>query len=115
MDSISIVYITTDSHQQARDIAEALLQERLIACANILGEMTSLYRWESRVENSLEIAMLLKTRSNLVRHVTKRIEELHSYECPCVISWACDESHPMFQKWIVEETQDPESQEASES
>ncbi len=112
MEAISLIYTTTNSHQQATDIAETLLQERLIACANILGEMMSLYRWESRVENSLEIALLVKTRSSLVRDVTKRIEELHSYECPCVVSWQCDESHPMFQKWIIEETQPLESRES---
>lgn len=109
MDTISLIYITTDSHQQATEIAETLLRERIIACANIMGEMTSLYRWESRVENSLEIALILKTRSSLVRDVTKRVEELHSYECPCVISWECDEAHPMFQKWILEETHVPET------
>ena len=103
---ISLIYTTTPTREEALKIAHELLAERAIACANILGEMTSVYRWESQMHADPEWAMLLKTSASRVAAVTARIVSLHSYDCPCVISWNICGGHPDFLRWVNAETID---------
>lgn len=99
------VYMTAADRDEARRIAETLVAERLIACANILGEIESVYRWEGQVARGREVAVILKTRESLVDRVLSRAAELHSYDCPCVVVLGIEHGHPPFLDWIAAETE----------
>ena len=100
MDEPILLYITCANKDEAKSIARVLIEERLIACANILGEITSIYRWEGAVAEGDEIAILLKTRSNMEVRVTERVKELHSYDVPCIIGLPITGGNPDFIHWI---------------
>jgi periplasmic divalent cation tolerance protein len=86
MISPRILYITTGSRDEAREIGETLVKEKLCACVNILSDMESLYWWEGEVQNDFECILLVKTTADFVDRVTERVKDLHSYDVPCVIS-----------------------------
>jgi periplasmic divalent cation tolerance protein len=81
----SIIYITTSGVDEAKKIAKRLLEERLVACTNIIPHIESLYWWEGDIEEDHESLILAKTRSDLVDKVINRVEEIHSYETPCAL------------------------------
>lgn len=98
------LYVTAASRQEAQIIARTLVEERLVACANVLGDIESFYRWEGTVRNDTEVALVLKTSSVKVDAVTQRIKALHSYDCPCVVALDIQGGNPAFIDWIVQET-----------
>lgn len=74
----SIVYITTSGVEESKKIAKTILKEKLVACANIIPRMESIYWWEGDLEEDVESILLLKTRSELVDKVIDRVKEIHS-------------------------------------
>lgn len=97
------VYITTQDEAEAEMIGRALVEERLAACVNIFP-VKSVYWWEGEVEAGGEVAMLVKTRSELVDRVIERVKRLHSYDVPCIVSLTIDKGNPDYLKWIDEST-----------
>lgn len=98
------IYMTCKDHAEADKIVKTLLDERLIACANVFAPHKSYYNWEGRVENEPEVAVLMKTKASQFTTAKDRIVALHSYECPCVVSWPIEQGHTPFMDWIVAET-----------
>lgn len=98
-----LVYVTAASPGQALTIARAVVDERLAACVNILGPITSVYRWQGDVCEETEVAFLVKTREDLVDALGERIRALHDYACPCVIALPITAGNPAFLQWIDEQ------------
>ncbi|MBI3892813.1 MAG: divalent-cation tolerance protein CutA [Candidatus Wallbacteria bacterium] len=92
--------------EKASGIAENLVQERLVACANIVPGVESVYRWKGELCRDRESTLLLKTRAALVDAVTRRIVELHPYEVPEVLSVELQlaEGERRYFDWIDRET-----------
>ena|SRR3989338_9301654 len=99
-----MIYCTTGSHREAVAISRALVEERLAACVNILPSITSLYWWEGKVQEGQEAALIIKTRRELVDDVIARVKQLHSYDCPCVVSLATEKGNSDFLEWVAKET-----------
>lgn len=99
-----LIYITAPSHDEAVRLAQTLVGERLAACANVLGGITSVYWWDGKLNQDAEVALVLKTRADLVEALTARVRELHSYDCPCVVALPIDGGNPGFLAWIAAET-----------
>ncbi len=99
-----VLYVTCRDSEEARRIAADLVEARLVACANILPQHIAVYRWESSVVESAETAMLLKTRAELVVHVSERIRALHSYDLPGITAWPITGGNADFLRWILDET-----------
>jgi len=97
---IRLLYVTTKDIDQARAIARALLDQRLIACANIIPQMESIYRWKGVVEYATEAILILKTRVDLVEKTTQAILALHSYETPCVLCLPVDAGAEGYLNWL---------------
>jgi periplasmic divalent cation tolerance protein len=97
-------YVTCPDRGQALAIARRLIDERLIACANILPGMVSLYRWEGEVHEAEEVVLVLKTGTPLIERVTERVRALHSYTCPCVAVLPVTGGNPDYLAWIEAET-----------
>lgn len=100
----AMLYITARDATEARRIAAALVEERLAACANVIDRIHSVYRWKGKVEHGAEALLLAKTRESLVEKAITRVKKLHSYECPCVVSFTIGKGNPDFLKWICDET-----------
>lgn len=99
----SFIYVTAANEGEAEKIAENLVGEKLAACSNIFP-IKSVYTWKGTLQKENEIAMLVKTRTELVDKAIKRIKELHSYEVPCIVSFPIKKGNPEFLKWIDEAT-----------
>jgi len=102
--SAVILYVTAPNAESAQQLARKLVDERLIACANILSGMTSIYRWQGQVEQGDEVAILLKTDIRRTDDVIARVQELHPYECPCVIQWPIAAGSAAYLQWISAES-----------
>jgi periplasmic divalent cation tolerance protein len=101
------IYCTTATHDDALRIGRALVEERLAACANAIGGMTSVYRWEGEIQQDSEAVLLVKTRQELRERTIERIRELHEYDVPCVVSWDIAAGNADYLKWIAAETLPP--------
>lgn len=86
MDSFVVVYVTAGSAEEAEQLAQTLVGERLAACVNRIKSVRSVYRWQGQVEQSDEELLIIKTRKDLFNALEKRVRELHSYSVPEVIA-----------------------------
>ncbi len=98
------IYITCTSHEEASKIASSLVEERLVACANIMAGHEAIYQWQGRVETGQEVAVVMKTRAELFERVKEAILKLHSYETPCIVALPIEAGHAPFLRWIEAET-----------
>src|SRR5437868_2654585 len=101
---VLFVYITTGSRDEALSIGRTLVEEGLAACANVLGEMTSIYRWQGEVEQGAEAVLIAKTRSERFDALAARVVELHSYELPCIVALPVAIGHVPYLDWIRAES-----------
>lgn len=99
-----IVLTTVSNKREAKRIGQALLDERLIACANILDNIDSFFWWLGKKEKASECLILAKTRRSLLKRVVKAVRALHSYEVPEIIAVPIIEGHRPYLDWIKEVT-----------
>ena len=102
--SIVTVYATFADAEEAGRIARALVEERLAACANILGPVRSIYRWEGKIEDATEVAALFKTRADGAEALIARLGAMHSYEVPAAVVWPIAHALPAYADWVAAET-----------
>jgi periplasmic divalent cation tolerance protein len=98
--ALQIVYMTAGSLDEAQRIGQALVQEKLAACVNILEAMQSLYIWEGALQQDREVVMIAKTAAARVPELVDRVKALHSYDCPCIVSLTINGGNPDFLRWI---------------
>lgn len=96
-------YITCESKQQAQMIAKKLLEQKLIACANILPEIESHYTWKGQVEHSKESLLIVKSEIRLMAKIEQSIQAQHSYDCPCVVFYESKGGLPAYLDWVSEQ------------
>lgn len=78
----------------------ALLDERLVACGNILPGMVSLYVWQGERHRDAEVGVLLKTDASLLEQAITRLSAIHPYDTPAVLGWRCDAAAPATAAWL---------------
>ena len=103
-DAVVIVLTTAPDDISVEDWARALVQERLAACVNVHGPMTSFYRWKGIVERDAERQVVIKTTRERVPALQARLRELHSYELPEFVVLAVEDGSDEYLKWVVEQT-----------
>jgi periplasmic divalent cation tolerance protein len=96
------VSTTLPDEQAAQDIAGRLVEERLAACAQVSGPVSSTYRWRNEVERSREWFCHLKTSGARLPDLQRRLRELHPYEVPEIIAVPIVQGDPDYLKWIAE-------------
>lgn len=101
---IVLIYVTCPSTAVAKDIAAPLIDQRLVACANILPGMVSIYRWEGVVVNDDEAVLILKTQQRLADTVAKAVVAAHPYDLPAVLVLPVTGGHAGFLTWLADET-----------
>lgn len=85
-------------------LAEALVEQRLAACVNVLSPCVSIYRWQGKIESAGEIPVLIKTRKQHYDQVEQLIKMMHPYELPEVIMVPITGGLPAYLQWIADTT-----------
>jgi periplasmic divalent cation tolerance protein len=98
------VVVAVDTEENAARIAEALVAERLAACVQVGGPVTSRYHWEGKVETEREYLLIVKTRDGHVSALTERVRELHPYEVPEITAVPITGGLGDYLDWIRSET-----------
>ncbi len=102
-----IIYITTENKEEARSVGKVLVEERLAACVNIIDGMEAMFWWEGAAQSESETVLIAKTTEDRVDDLTRRVKEVHSYDCPCVVALPIQAGNPEFLSWIGEEVKKP--------
>lgn len=102
--SVLIVHCACPDPATAGRLAEALVGERLAACAQVLPGVRSVYRWQGEVERADEVLLLLKTVRDRLPALTARIQALHPYELPEVVAVEACGGLPAYLGWVAAET-----------
>jgi periplasmic divalent cation tolerance protein len=95
-----MVWTTIESSADGRELASALVTERLAACVNLMGEMESIYRWHGQVETGRERQVIIKTTADRIPALKARLRELHTYELPEFIVVPIAEGSEPYLQWI---------------
>ena len=98
--SAIIVLITASSVQEGENIAKSLVEEKLVACVNIIPQIKSIYWWEGKICTDEEVMLISKTKQSLFTALMNRVKSLHSYEVPEIISFPISKGSPEYLNWI---------------
>ena len=96
------VYMTAGSREEAVSIGEALVEAGLAACINIFENMNSIFMWEGKVQHDTEVVFIAKTTAERVPELVEKVNAMHSYDCPCIISLPIADGNPAFLEWIAD-------------
>jgi periplasmic divalent cation tolerance protein len=97
------IFWTCRDKEEARKIIHGLLDQRLIACASILPEIESIYRWEEKIEESREIKIILKTARKHFDEIQSYIQTHCSYEVPEILQIDIVQGNPSYLSWVINE------------
>lgn len=92
--------VTTANKEEAEKIVRALLNEKLIACANIIGPVHSLFWWQGKIDEAQEHLILMKTRKDLFVTLAEKVKALHGYEIPEIIAIPIVEGFEPYMEWL---------------
>ncbi len=95
-----VVLVTTSSKQEAENITQKLLEAKLIACANILGPVSSHFHWGGKVEQAEEFLVLMKSQLDLFDALSTKVKALHSYETPEVVALPIVAGSQAYLDWL---------------
>ena len=98
------VVISTCTAKESDSLVNSLLNEHLIACANVMKGIQSHYWWEGNINHDEETFLWMETSDDMVEALTKRIQELHSYTVPKVLSFKVDHVNQNFLDWVNQVT-----------
>jgi len=101
---VSIIYSTTGSVEEARKISRILVEEKLVACVNIIPKIESIYRWQGNIEEDNECVLLAKTTDKNIDKTIQIIKELHSYDVPDIVAIPITHGFKKYLDWVEDET-----------
>ena len=87
--------------EDARAAARELLARNLVACANILPGVESLFRWEGEVQTAREVGVFFKTSEESLAKACEVLAEIHPYDQPAVIGWQADAVPDVTAQWLA--------------
>ena len=99
------VYTTHPSLVEAERIGQAVLEQRVAACVNILPGMISHYWWQGKIERGEEVVMIIKTRASLAEAVRAAVKALHPATTPAILVLPVEGGEPGYLDWLMQETE----------
>ena len=99
-----VVYITAPNQEEAQSLAQALVTEKLAACVNIIPGIQSVYQWDNAVQTDQELLLICKTRTERFEALNKRVQALHSYDVPEIISIPLQNGSEPYLNWVRDNT-----------
>ena len=103
-DEFIVILVTTSSDAEATAIARTLVEERLIACGNVIGPIRSLFRWQGAVDGATEHLLMAKARAADFQRIEERVRALHSYDVPEVIALPIRMGSAPYLAWLADAT-----------
>lgn len=100
---VVLVLVTSPDEEAGRALARRLVNEGLIACGNVVPGLTSVYRWKGEVQEDPEVLLLLKTTSDALPDLKRRVLELHSYDVPEFLALPVTEGSDRYLRWVMGE------------
>jgi periplasmic divalent cation tolerance protein len=101
MTDTRLVLTTCGSPEEARRIAQELVERRLAACVNIVPQIESVYRWKGEVETAPEWLLVIKTTADAFERLRDAIGKLHSYDVPECIAIVVEDGNAAYLEWIA--------------
>ena len=98
--SYIIVIMTALNKEETVKIIHTLLEERLIACANIMDPVSSFFWWQGKIEEEKEVLVIMKSHETLFKKLSKRVMELHSYDTPEILALPVVEGSQSYLDWM---------------
>jgi periplasmic divalent cation tolerance protein len=99
-DPILLIYCTVPSKEEANKIARLLVEKKLAACCSLIPGITSVYRWQNKVEESNEVLLLIKSSARVYEQLEKEIKMIHSYTVPEIIAIEIVEGSSAYIDWV---------------
>jgi len=96
----ALVWCSFPDAESAAAAADRLLDEGLIACANLIPGLRSLYVWQGAKHDEAEVGMLFKTNRACLARLTQRLAALHPYDAPAILGWHCDAAAEATAAWL---------------
>ena len=113
---VLLVFTNLPDRAAALALANTLIEQKLAACVNVLGECTSVYRWQGAVENAAEIPLLIKTTASRYAALEAAIRDKHPYELPEIIAVPLARGLPGYLQWVSTEVRaEPGAQAGTQS
>ena len=100
MNDFIVVLVTSSSREEGENIVTSLVEEKLIACGNVIQDLISIFYWERKVCKEEEVLLVLKTKYNLFEKLSERVKELHSYDVPEIIALPVIKGNMEYLDWI---------------
>ena len=97
-----VILITAKDKVEAKAISDKLLQDKLIACANIVDGVESIFWWQGKVDEAKEVFLILKSRRDKFEKIIQTVKSVHSYEVPEILALPVLEGNPDYLRWIDE-------------
>ncbi len=104
MTNVLVVFVTVGNGAEAFTISRTLVEEKLVACVNIVPQIRSVYWWKEEVCDDQEVLLVMKTPTSLFDSLQNRVRELHSYEVPEIVALSVEKGLPDYLNWVVEST-----------
>jgi periplasmic divalent cation tolerance protein len=98
------IFTTMDKEEDARRLGRLIVENKLAACAQIVGPVSSIYRWKGKVEEAREWLCIFKSRRNLFQRLEESIRSVHPYEVPEIVSLPIESGSMDYLKWLGDET-----------
>ena len=95
--------LVTAPHKDAEKLAKRLLEERLVACANLIPNVKSFFWWQGKLDNAKEVVIVFKAPKKNIKHLMKRIADLHPYDVPEIIVLNVEDAWKPYAKWVRKE------------
>ncbi len=99
MPTLRIVYVTASSMEEARNLAQGILEKRLAACVSIIPGVESHYWWKEKLHKAEELQLVIKTSAEQFEALSEVIRWHHSYDCPEIVSVSPQEMSPEYRAW----------------
>ncbi|MFB0611916.1 divalent-cation tolerance protein CutA [Aurantiacibacter poecillastricola] len=98
----ALIWTPFATRDEAMAAASVLIEEKLVACANIVPEIVSIFRYEDAVQSETEVGVLFKTHADLLDAATERLAQLHPYDTPAICGWPASSAPPETRAWLAE-------------
>jgi periplasmic divalent cation tolerance protein len=96
----NIVVMTAANKKEAVKIVRTLLEERLIACANIIDPVHSLFWWQGKIDEETEVLAIMKSHESLFKKLSEKVLELHSYDVPEILALPIADGSRSYLDWM---------------
>lgn len=100
---VAVVLVTAPDEEKAAALARTLVEERLIACANLVPKIRSIYRWQGAVHDEPEVLLVMKTRAERFAALAERVKALHPYTVPEVLQLPVGAGSEAYLRWVLDE------------